>query len=112
MIIMTTKNIIQVSNTNFLQEVENSELPILVDFWAPWCGPCLAVAPILEQLSTKYDGKVKIGKVNVDEESALASKFRVMSIPTLILFKSGKVVQQMVGLRSVQELEDMLKKSM
>ena len=109
---MTTKNIIQVSNTNFLQEVENSELPILVDFWAPWCGPCLAVAPILEQLSTKYDGKVKIGKVNVDEESALASKFRVMSIPTLILFKSGKVVQQMVGLRSVQELEDMLKKSM
>ena len=112
MIIMTTKNIIQVSNTNFLQEVENSELPILVDFWAPWCGPCLAVAPILEQLASKYDGRLKIGKVNVDEESALASKFRVMSIPTLILFKSGKVVQQMVGLRSVQELEDMLKKSM
>jgi len=109
---MTTKNIIQVSNTNFLQEVENSELPILVDFWAPWCGPCLAVAPILEQLASKYDGRLKIGKVNVDEESALASKFRVMSIPTLILFKSGKVVQQMVGLRSVQELEDMLKKSM
>ena len=109
---MATKNIIQVSNTNFSQEVENSELPILVDFWAPWCGPCLAVAPILEQLASKYDGKLKIGKVNVDEESALASKFRVMSIPTLILFKSGKVVQQMVGLRSVQELEDMLKKVM
>jgi thioredoxin 1 len=111
MIIMATKNIIQVSNDNFIREVENSGLPILVDFWAPWCGPCLAVAPILEQLASKYDGKLKIGKVNVDEESVLASKFRVMSIPTLILFKSGKVVQQMVGLRSVQELEDMLKRA-
>ena len=109
---MATKNIIQVKDNNFIQEVENSELPILLDFWAPWCGPCRAVAPILEQLSTKYDGKVKIGKVNVDEESVLASKFRVMSIPTLILFKSGKVAAQMVGLRSVQELEDMLKKAM
>ena len=111
-ITMTNKNIIQVNNNNFVQEVENSELLILVDFWAPWCGPCLAVGPILEQLASKYDGKLKIGKVNVDEESALASKFRVMSIPTLILFKSGKVVQQMVGLRSIQELEDMLKKAM
>jgi len=83
-----------------------------VDFWAPWCGPCLSVAPILQQLAEKYDGTLKIGKVNVDEESVLASKFRVMSIPTLILFKSGKVVEQMVGLRSVQELEQMIKKAM
>lgn len=109
---MAPANIINVVSNNYTQEVENSNIPILVDFWAPWCGPCRAVAPILEQLAAKYSGKIKIGKVNVDEEPALASKFRVMSIPTLILFKNGHVVQQVVGLRSVQELEDMIKKAM
>ena len=108
---MASKNLIQVDNKNYNQEVANSSQPILVDFWAPWCGPCRAVAPILEQLATKYEGKLKIGKVNVDEESALASKFRVMSIPTLILFKKGEVVGQMVGLRSVQELENLISKA-
>lgn len=107
---MATANIINVVSNNYTQEVENSNVPILVDFWAPWCGPCRAVAPILEQLAEKYGSKIKIGKVNVDEEPTLASKFRVMSIPTLILFNNGHVVQQMIGLRSVQELEDMIKK--
>ena len=107
---MANENIIQVDNNNFIQEVENSAVPILVDFWAPWCGPCRTVAPILEQLATKYDGKLIIGKLNVDEEPILASKFKVMSIPTLILFKSGHVVQQMVGLRSVKELDEMINK--
>ncbi|NTV90923.1 MAG: thioredoxin [Clostridiales bacterium] len=107
-----TANIVTVTSANYTQEVEKSAVPILVDFWAPWCGPCRAVAPILEQLAAKYDGKVKIGKVNVDEQQELAVKFRVMSIPTLILFKDGKVVQQMVGLRAAQELDDMIKKAM
>lgn len=109
---MANANIVNVGNNNFNQEVEKSTVPVLVDFWAPWCGPCRAVAPILEQLASKYDGKIKIGKLNVDEEPALASKFRVMSIPTLILFRSGIIVKQLVGLRSVEELEDMIKKVM
>jgi len=109
---MANANIIHINSNNYQEEVGNSATPILVDFWATWCSPCRAIAPILEELAVKYDGKIKIGKVNVDEESALASKFRVMSIPTLILFKDGKILQQMVGLRSVEDLESMLKKAM
>jgi thioredoxin 1 len=107
-----TKNIVNLSSSNFKQEVENSNVPILVDFWAPWCGPCRAVAPVLEQLVSKYDGKLKIGKVNVDEEQELAVNFRVMSIPTLILFKDGKALQQMVGFRSPQDVENMVLKAL
>jgi thioredoxin 1 len=107
---MANQNIVNVNNNNFNEEVKSSSVPVLVDFWAPWCGPCRAVAPILDQLAAKYDGKVKIGKLNVDEEPQLATNFRVMSIPTLILFKAGEKVGQMVGLRSVEELEDMLRK--
>lgn len=103
-----TKNTVHVTAGSFKTEVLDSTVPVLVDFWASWCGPCLAVAPILDQLADKYSGKFKIAKVNVDEESQLASQFRVMSIPTLVLVKNGKAVKQMVGLRSVRELEDMI----
>jgi thioredoxin 1 len=108
---MATENIIHVNNSNFNQTVENSEVPVLVDFWAPWCGPCRAVAPVLDELARKYNPKIKIGKLNVDEEQNLAAKYRVMSIPTLMLFKNGRVIDKMVGLRSSQELERMLEKA-
>jgi thioredoxin 1 len=104
----TASKPVVVSDATFQSEVLESDLPVLVDLWAPWCGPCRLVAPILDQLAAKYRDKVRIGKINVDEQPELAAKFRVMSIPTLILFKDGKPVQQMVGLRPAADLEDML----
>jgi thioredoxin 1 len=92
-----SKNILTLTDSNFDSEVKQPGVPILVDFWAEWCGPCRMVAPILEQLSDEYTGKVRIGKVNVDDHSALAGKYGVQSIPTLLLFKDGKVVEQYIG---------------
>ena len=81
---------------------------VLVDFWASWCGPCRMVGPIIEQLAEEYEGKVTVGKVNVDEESALASEFAVVSIPTIIIFKDGKQVEKLVGVRSFDDFCDVL----
>ena len=83
---------------------------VLVDFWASWCGPCRMVGPIIEQLAEEYEGKVTVGKVNVDEESALASEFAVVSIPTIIVFKDGKQVEKLVGVRSFDDFCDVLDK--
>ena len=80
---------IKLTTENFENEVMGSEIPVLVDFWASWCGPCRMLAPILEEIAKEYDGKVKVGKVNVDEEPALATAYNVSVIPTLILFKGG-----------------------
>jgi thioredoxin 1 len=90
-------NINEVSDANFKSEVLESQVPVLVDFWAPWCGPCRAIAPVLEELAGEYAGRAKIVKINVDDHQAAASQYGVRSIPNLIVFKNGQVAQQIVG---------------
>ena len=99
---------LKITRENFENEVMKSNIPVLIDFWAPWCGPCQMMGPIIEQLSEEYEGKAKVGKVNVDEEGELSQAFGVMSIPTIVLVKDGKVVKQAVGARPKTEVEAML----
>lgn len=100
---------IKITTGNFEEEVLKSDLPVLVDFWATWCGPCQMLAPVLAEIAEEYEGKIKVGKVNVDEESALAVQYRVASIPTLILFKDGTVEKKTVGYQSKEQLVEFLK---
>ena len=95
---------LKINSENFEQEVLNSEKPVLVDFFADWCGPCKMMAPIVAELATELDGKVKVGKINVDENSDIAVEYNVMSIPTLIVFKNGKEEKRLVGVRDKEEL--------
>ncbi|MBQ7293734.1 MAG: thioredoxin [Clostridia bacterium] len=98
---------IKITNENFENEVLKSDIPVLVDFYATWCGPCKMIAPIVEEISEEYEGKIKVGKVDVDEAAELAIAFGVSSIPTIIVFKNGEVHKKAVGYRSKKELEDM-----
>ena len=105
---MANYNVLQLTSQNFTREVEKSSIPVLVDFWAPWCGPCKAFAPTLDKLADKYDGKVKIGKVNVDEDKNLSAQYKIMSIPTLLLFKDGQLVKSIVGAKPAFMIERLL----
>jgi len=102
-------SLVTLTSGNFTAEVVNSSVPVLVDFWAPWCGPCRMVGPIVDEIADELAGKVKVCKVNVDEQGELAQKFGVMSIPTLIVFKDGKVAKTSVGSKPKQVILDMLK---
>ena len=95
---------IKVTDTNFEQEVLKSDISVLVDFWAEWCGPCQMVAPVVEAIAKKYKGKLKVCKVNVDEAPNTSSEYDIMSIPTLAIFKSGKIVDKVVGVVPESEL--------
>ncbi|HEY2953570.1 MAG TPA: thioredoxin [Verrucomicrobiae bacterium] len=107
---MAAPNIVTLTEANFPEEVLKSSTPVLVDFWAEWCGPCKMIAPILDELAGEYDGKVKIGKVNIDEYQKLATEYGIRAIPTLLLFKDGQVADQIVGLRSKRDFKIKLDK--
>jgi thioredoxin 1 len=101
-------NTVEFSDTNFESEVLQSKEPVLVDFWAPWCGPCRMIAPLIEELAGEYSGKVKVGKVNVDDSPQAAGQFGVSSIPTIMIFKGGEVVDRFVGVQPKSRLQQAL----
>lgn len=96
---------------NWKQEVEEAKVPVVVDFWAPWCGPCRMVSPVIEKLAEKYSGKLKVVKVNVDDNQSLAMRFNIMSIPTIMLFRDGKALDQAIGAAPSEFYEKMLLKN-
>jgi thioredoxin 1 len=107
-----SEDLIHVSDSDFEKEILKSDQPALVDFWAPWCGPCQRIAPIIDELAKEYKGKVKVAKINVDESRKVATDLGVMSIPTLILFKGGQVVDKIVGLVPKDRLKEFVNKAL
>jgi thioredoxin 1 len=107
---MAGLGVFDVNDATFDQEVLKSEQPVLVDFWAVWCGPCKAIAPIVDGVAAAFAGKLKVAKVNIDQNGAAPSRFGVQSIPTLLFFKDGKVVDQVVGYRPQNEIEEKVKR--
>ncbi len=106
------ESMVQFTDANFEQEVLKSKKPVLVDFWAPWCGPCRAVGPVVEDLAEAYKGRVKVGKINIDDNPKTATAYGVMSIPTLILFNKGDIMDKLIGLSPKERLEGLIKKAL
>ena len=107
---MASNKVLTIKNDNFEELVLNSSVPVLLDFWANWCGPCKAIGPTIDELADEYDGRFMVGKINVDEESALVQKFNIMSIPTLITYKKGTQVEKAIGARSKADLKLLMDK--
>jgi thioredoxin 1 len=107
---MAANGIVEVTDASFDQEVLKAEQPVLVDFWATWCQPCRAIAPIVDELAQHYQGKVKIGKMDVDRNNATPMRYKVTGIPTLLVFKGGQVVEQLVGYRPKEAIQQALDK--
>ena len=97
-------NALEVNDSNFEAEVKNSDIPVLVDFWAPWCGPCRKISPIIDDLATEYEGKVKVVKVNTDENLKITQEFSISGIPSILIFKKGEAVERLVGLMQKSQL--------
>ncbi len=104
--------LLHLTDTNFKKEVLDSKLPVMVDYWANWCSPCKMIAPIIEELAREYGGKIKIGKINVDENPETATQYAIMSIPTLMFFKNGKVMEQVAGALSKAQLRKKIEESL
>jgi len=109
---MASENVRTFTDDNFEKEVLQSDIPVLVDFWATWCAPCKAIAPLIDAVASEYEGRVKVGKVNVDDNPATPGKYGVRGIPTVILLKDGKVVDQVVGAIPKSQLEALIKKAL